>query len=837
MALSGTVNGSVTLNSNYFTFYFTWSAKQSESGNYSDVTVTTYWETNNTYQSFDTVGERDASITINGETTEISKVFSVYWGSNPYTIQTATTRVYHNDNGEKSITISARANGHASSWGPSSTLADSGDCTASATVTLDTIPRHPNVPTVSAPTTSTISETSTSISVKWATSNRGTYTVEVSKNGGAYTAVKSGIAIETLSYSYTITPSQGDTYRFRVKAVYNSLSSDYSYSGTITLNKLNAPTIGTINTYNPYVTATLSVPLSGGSQTNGGAFKRMADLYYGSTLLASCATPSNGNTSASITYAAANYASRLGTKAYSGKFKIVAWIQNGNGSRSSYVNEEFTVNLNSDKKAVPTLNAPTLSGGFTGYVSTCFIAGKHNLTVTSGSASANRAPSGVTLSYKISCTGFSDVASSTATFATPTAGKKTIVVTVTDSRGLSTSKTIYCRFQSWAKPTVSITSADRDDTTPSTIKVVYTIKYTPIYDAYGTDGETAGTNINSVSSQQYTTSSSYTNCTSPISITNTNTELGYTITVRASDKIDTSAYGTANRFVGTVNKYICYRKDMIGFGCVPTGGFRLDVKGGVRFYTDSGDVRINNGNVRATGVLQAASHNSTIGSRRFTQTWTGYYDSNDDAASGSNRRGWTGYTSTDSVVFTITNEKGSAISLKTYVDGVANAGVSINHNALFPDTDGTRACGYPSTRWNTVYATNGTINTSDRTHKKNIQELDDRYIQLFNKLIPVSFEFNYANSDRVHIGFISQDVEAAMYDLGISDLEFAGFCRDKQQVYDEKTNKWNDVLDDDGNPIYIYSLRYQEFIALNTCMIQKQQKEIEELKMMVKKGI
>jgi hypothetical protein len=621
--------------------------------------------------------------------------------------------------------------------------------------------------------------------------------------------------------------------------VYNSLSSDYSYSGTITLNKLNAPTIGTINTYNPYVTAALSVPLSGGSQTNGGAFKRMADLYYGSTLLASCTTPSNGNTSASITYAAASYASRLGTKAYSGKFKIVAWIQNGNGSKSSTVNKEFTVNLDSDGGAKPTLNNPTLSGGFTGYTDTCFIAGKHNLTVTSGSASANRAPSGTGLSYSISCTGFSSVTSDSgsATFTKPTAGKKTITVTVTDSRGLSASKTVYCRFQSWAKPTVSITSADRDETTPSTIKVVYTLKYTPIYNTYGTDGDTAGTNINSISVQQYTTSTTYTNCTSPLTITGTNTELGYTIIIRASDKIDSATYGTDNIFVGTVEKYISFRAGMIGFGCVPSGGFRFVAKGGVRFYTDTGDVRIDNGAIYTSGTLQAAGIGSTVSSRRFNQTWTGYYDSNADAVSGSNRRAWIGHSSTDSVVFQVANEKGSAISLKTYVDGVANAGVSINQNAFYPDSDGTRACGYSNAKWTNVYATNGTISTSDRTHKKNIQELDDRYIQLFNKLIPVSFEFNYTDSDRVHIGFISQDVESAMDELGISDLEFAGFCKDKQQVYNEETDKWNDVLDKDGNPIYIYSLRYQEFIALNTYMIQKQQKEIEELKQMVKGGI
>ena len=609
MALSGTVDGKVTQLSSYFSFYFTWSATQSESGNYSDVTVTTYWKTNNIYQDFDTVGKRNSSITINGETSSQEKVHAVYWSSvgNPYAIQTAKTRVYHNDDGSKSITISVRANGHASGYGPSSNLYESGDCTASATITLDTIPRKPDVPTVSSPTTSTVGETITSLTVKWAKSNRGTYTVEVSKNGGAYSSVEDEIALATLSYTYTVKPSQGDTYRFRVKAVYNGLSSDYSYSGTVTLNKLTAPTIANIGTYNPYVTSALSVSLSGGSQTNGGKFKRMADLYYGSTKLASCTTPSDDNTSVSITYAPASYASKIGKTKYSDTFKIVAWTQNSNGSKSSTTTKEFTVDLNSDKGATPTLNEPVLSGGFSGYSSTCFVAGVHNLIVTSGSASANRAPSGTTLSYKIECTGFSSVNSNTATFTKPTSGKKTIKVTVTDSRGLSTTKTVYCRFQSWTKPTVKIISAERDETTPSTIKVSYEIRYTEIYDTYGANADIKGNNINTITSQQYTTSSTYNNCGNPFTITGTNTELSYTITVRASDKISPSVYGSSSKIVGTVNKYISMRSHGIGLNCVPISGYVLDVNGPTRIGNSNGYMLLNGGNINTTGNIVSAN--------------------------------------------------------------------------------------------------------------------------------------------------------------------------------------------------------------------------------------
>lgn len=145
MALNGTVNGSVTNKSAYFTFYFTWSASQNVDGNYSDVTVKTYIKTNNTSWDFDTVAARSHSITINGTTTSIEKRIdcSPNWeNGNPYLIQTATTRVYHNSDGTKTITISARSNGTASSYGYSSSTSSSNDATASATVTLNTIPRR-----------------------------------------------------------------------------------------------------------------------------------------------------------------------------------------------------------------------------------------------------------------------------------------------------------------------------------------------------------------------------------------------------------------------------------------------------------------------------------------------------------------------------------------------------------------------------------------------------------------------------------------------------------------------------------------------------------------------
>ena len=192
MALSGTINGRVTLNSRFMSFYITWSATQNVEGNYSDVTVTSYWKTNNTGWGFDTEGSRAASITINGNTTSISKRFDSTNGTgtgwkqgNPWAIQTVTERVYHNSDGSKSISISARANGHAASYGPSNSSESSGDCTASGTISLDTIPRASKV----SATNSDIGSTSTITVSRYSTSFK--HTVSFSCPGISDTVIES----------------------------------------------------------------------------------------------------------------------------------------------------------------------------------------------------------------------------------------------------------------------------------------------------------------------------------------------------------------------------------------------------------------------------------------------------------------------------------------------------------------------------------------------------------------------------------------------------------------------------------------------------------------------
>ena len=136
---------------------------------------------------------------------------------------------------------------------------------------------------------------------------------------------------------------------------------------------------------------------------------------------------------------------------------------------------------------------------------------------------------------------------------------------------------------------------------------------------------------------------------------------------------------------------------------------------------------------------------------------------------------------------------------------------------LVPYGSGGYSLGTEDHKWNNIYATTGTINTSDRNEKNSIQPLDEKYSDFFDKLNPVSYKFNENTSDRLHIGFGAQDVKEAIILSGMTTKDFAGYC------------EWEKEDGEIG-----CGLRYVEFTALNTYEIQKLKKQVIELEKEIK---
>ncbi len=137
---------------------------------------------------------------------------------------------------------------------------------------------------------------------------------------------------------------------------------------------------------------------------------------------------------------------------------------------------------------------------------------------------------------------------------------------------------------------------------------------------------------------------------------------------------------------------------------------------------------------------------------------------------------------------------------------------------------------------NTSYATymygsiiymNGSSYSSDRRIKEEISSLseNDKYETFFDNLEPVVFKYQQrtnadgeeigSTSGRFHTGFIAQDVLSALESSDLTSQDFAGYV---------------DLSLDENDSEDLLCLRYEEFVALNTMMIQKLKSEVNSLK-------
>lgn len=172
---------------------------------------------------------------------------------------------------------------------------------------------------------------------------------------------------------------------------------------------------------------------------------------------------------------------------------------------------------------------------------------------------------------------------------------------------------------------------------------------------------------------------------------------------------------------------------------------------------------------------------------------------------------------------------------------ILSQGLTTGAAQFFPSGNGNCALGLSSYRWGQIYSSVGTISTSDKNLKEDIETLSDNAFEFIMGLEPVSYKMKDGTSGRTHYGLIAQDVEKLMKSLGMSSKDFAGFiksplCQEVTET-DDEGNEITFMKEVDDGEHYIYSLRYEEFISplikviqMQQETIQRQQEEIEEIK-------
>ena len=176
--------------------------------------------------------------------------------------------------------------------------------------------------------------------------------------------------------------------------------------------------------------------------------------------------------------------------------------------------------------------------------------------------------------------------------------------------------------------------------------------------------------------------------------------------------------------------------------------------------------------------------------------------------------------------------------LRFFASGEDHYGISygvsydVNHDVIygwhFSPKMNAMDLGTSSWKWGQIWAQTGEINTSDRTQKHNIRILDeDICVQITEKLKPSSYIMNNNTSGRTHYGFIAQDIEDMISELGIDSKEFAALIKSPKvkTVQDENGIEVCEEIPDE----YVYSLRYTEFIPIAFRTLQYCIKEIKSL--------
>lgn len=161
-----------------------------------------------------------------------------------------------------------------------------------------------------------------------------------------------------------------------------------------------------------------------------------------------------------------------------------------------------------------------------------------------------------------------------------------------------------------------------------------------------------------------------------------------------------------------------------------------------------------------------------------------------------------------------------------YLQGItSNEHVQISGNGNLIPSSSSVYCGTTPNPFAGGYSSGGWKTTSDRRKKKDFRKLleDDRFERFFELLQPMEYRL-IENDDKMHIGFVAQDVEQEMKCCDISENEFYGLEHAEFSEKDFESNEeWEKFLEQNGGANDMYTLCYQEFIALNTVMIQKLQ--------------
>ena len=142
-----------------------------------------------------------------------------------------------------------------------------------------------------------------------------------------------------------------------------------------------------------------------------------------------------------------------------------------------------------------------------------------------------------------------------------------------------------------------------------------------------------------------------------------------------------------------------------------------------------------------------------------------------------------------------------------------------------PTPDDTMSLGRAGSRWTTVYATTGTINTSDERQKQQIKPIDEAALRAWAKVDYVQYKWNDAVEKkgagaRWHFGLIAQRVKEAFESEGLDAFEYGLLCYDEWEAQAEEIDDNGVVVKRAHDAGDRYGVRYEEALALECAYLR-----------------
>ena len=172
-------------------------------------------------------------------------------------------------------------------------------------------------------------------------------------------------------------------------------------------------------------------------------------------------------------------------------------------------------------------------------------------------------------------------------------------------------------------------------------------------------------------------------------------------------------------------------------------------------------------------------------------------------------------------------------------------------SAVCPGRDATQQLGSSSFRYSTIFASTGSINTSDEREKQNIIKPDEALMRAWGRVNFRVFQFKDAvekkGADaRLHVGVIAQEVKAAFESEGLDANRFGLLCYDEWEDEYETVEVVDtpEVLNEQGEVITPaithvekrlitkagnrYGIRYEEALALECAYLRWELQKIKQ---------